>query len=300
MKLLITGAWKHTEKEIAQLERLGYKCVFHQNEKNKLPQEYFEVDGVICNSLFQYNDAKLFKNLKFVQLTSAGLDRIPLDYFNSKGIKVFNASGVYSIPIAEFVISSILDLYKKKFVFYENQKHHIWEKQRDLLELSGKTICIIGCGSVGKECAKRFKAFDCTVLGVDLKSFENNLFDEIVVISSAGEYIKKADVVVLTLPFTAETKGMFDLQMFEQMKKASIIVNVARGAIVNTNDLIYALQSNLVGGAILDVFEEEPLKSDSLLWDMNNVIVTPHSSFAGDGNTNRLNELIISNLRKQI
>ena len=135
MKLLITGAWKYSNQDIENLQMLGFECFFHYNEKDQLPTELFNVDGIICNNLFLHNDVTRFKRLQFVQFTSAGLDRVPLNYFKSKGVKIFNAAGVYSIPISEFVISSVLDLYKKKFTFYENQKKHIWEKQRNLFEI---------------------------------------------------------------------------------------------------------------------------------------------------------------------
>lgn len=300
MKLLITGAWNYTDNDIRQLELLGYNCVFHQSEKEPLSQNCFDVDGVICNGLFLYNDAGAFHNLKFVQLTSAGLDRIPIEYFKKKKIKVFNAAGVYSTPIAEFVLSSILDLYKRKFVFYENQKKQIWAKQRDLLELNGKTICIVGCGNVGSACAKLFKAFGCFVLGVDLIPFDSNLFDSVVSIKDIKDHIGKADVVVLTLPLTEDTRNLFDISMFTQMKRSSILINVARGGIVNNDDLSQALNKKLITAAILDVFETEPLSSESPLWNMDNLIIYPHNSYVGDGNNARLAKLIKHNLEGQL
>ena len=300
MKLLITGAWNYNQEDIQKLKSLGYECFFHQNEDEPLPLSFFDVDGVICNGLFLYNDFTKFNKLKFVQLTSAGLDRIPIKYFNEKNIKVFNAIGVYSTPISEYVISSVLDLYKQKSVFYRNQTNHKWIKQRNIVELSNKTVCIVGCGNVGKECAKKFKGFDCRVIGVDVSSFEAQSFDSIIPINRLSEYLAISDIVVLTLPLTDKTRNLVDYSFFKCMKRTSVLVNVARGAIVKTSDLIDALNNNTIGGAVLDVFETEPLDSKSPLWDMDNVLITPHNSFVGEGNNQRLSKLIILNLEKQI
>lgn len=300
MKLLITGAWKHSTNDIAELEKLGYECFFHQNESDPLDEEFYDVEGVVCNGLFLYNSVKSFRNLKFIQLTSAGLDRLPMDYIRSIDIKVFNATGVYSIPIAEFVVASVLDFFKKKNIFYDNQKKHEWLKQRDILELNGKTICIVGCGNIGKECAKLFKAFNCKILGVDLFASNSLLFDSILPIENIASHLQMADVVILTLPLTNETRWLFNLSMLKKMKNTAILVNVSRGGVVETNDLIEAIKNKEIGGAILDVFDEEPLSPSSPLWDLDNVFIYPHNSFIGDGNEHRLSRLIISNLEKQL
>ena len=116
-------------------------------------------------------------------MTSAGLDRVPVGYINEKGIKLFNAKGVYGIPMAEYAVCGVLQLYKNTEFFYKNQQKGVWQKNRNLLELYGKTVCIFGCGNVGQECAKRFKAFGCKVIGLDISPYESDLFD----------YIKCAD-----------------------------------------------------------------------------------------------------------
>lgn len=116
-----------------------------------------------------------FKNLRYIQLTSAGYDRVPLDYVKEHQIEIHNARGVYSIPMAEFAISGVLQLYKQARFFDNNQKNHQWIKHRGLLELNEKTVCIVGCGSVGTECAKHFAAFGCQVVGIDLYQEKNSI-----------------------------------------------------------------------------------------------------------------------------
>ena len=168
-KILLTGAFKYSKDQLSEIERLGFKILYVQDERMPLDFDVSDIDIVACNNLFLYNDIKGFKNLKTIQLTSAGVDRVPLDYINEKGIQLFNARGVYSIPMAEWVILKILEIYKKSRIFYKNQERHKWEKQRELFELSDKTAVIIGYGSVGDEIAKRLKAFGVDVIGVGRK-----------------------------------------------------------------------------------------------------------------------------------
>ena len=295
MKLLITGAWKCTSEQLNQIEAMGHSIVFMQNEKDELPCSYEEVEGVICNGLFLSHPIEKFTSLRYIQLTSAGFDRVPMDYVKSHGIEIHNARGVYSIPMAEFAISGVLQLYKQSRFFYGNQKKSVWEKHRGVLELYGKTVCIVGCGNVGTECAKRFQAFGCKVLGVDLYPREDNAYEKIYSLSSLDEALLQSDVVVLTLPLTEETRHMMNEQRFAKMKDGSVLVNIARGAVVDEQALLKALDEKLLG-AVLDVFEEEPLSADNPLWKKANVIVTPHNSFASDGNALRLQEVIFKSL----
>ena len=297
MKLLITGAWKCTSEQLNQIEAMGHSIVFMQNEKDELPCSYEEVEGVICNGLFLYHSIEKFTSLRYIQLTSAGFDRVPMDYVQAHGIAIHNARGVYSIPMAEFAISGVLQLYKQSRFFYESQKKSVWEKHRGVLELYGKTVCIVGCGNVGTECAKRFQAFGCKVLGVDLYPREDNAYEKIYSLSSLDDALLQSGVVVLTLPLTEETRYMMNEQRFAKMKNGRVLVNIARGAVVDEQALLKAVDEKLLG-AVLDVFEEEPLSPDNPLWAKENVILTPHNSFVGDGNGDRMYQVILENLNK--
>lgn len=297
MNLLLTGAWQGAKENIATLEEMGHSVQFLQFEKDPLPCEYAWVEGVVCNGLFLYHDIELFKNLRYIQLTSAGYDRVPMDYIQSHGITVHNAAGVYSIPMAEYALWGVLTLYKQGRFFLDNQQHHRWEKHRGLLELAGKTVCILGCGSVGSECAKRFEAFGCNVLGVATKARVQEHFSAVHSMKSLSQVLPQADIVVLALPLTQETKGLFSKEIFEKMKEGAVFVNIARGAIADTPALLDALKTKLAG-AVLDVFEEEPLSENSFLWNQDNVILTPHNSFVGENNQTRLVNGIFNNLKE--
>jgi len=295
MRLLVTGAWSDAQAHLPQLQAMGHETVFLQQEGDALPCEPQWVEGVICNGLFLHHPIAQFSNLRYIQLTSAGFDRVPMAYIRQKGIEIHNAAGVYSAPMAEFAVSGVLQLYKQADFFRENQKAHKWEKHRGLRELTGQTVCILGCGSVGTACAKRFAAFDAHVIGVDLLPKENRFFEKIYPVEQLNEALPLADVVILTLPLTEQTRHMMNSDRLSRMKAGSVLVNIARGALVDTAALQAALQTHL-SAAILDVFEEEPLPPESPLWDMQNVIITPHNSFVGDGNGKRLWQLIERNL----
>lgn len=296
MKILVTGALPKADDTIPKLEQLGHTVLFMQNEKEPLPCEYEWVEGTICNGLFLSHPIERFVNLRYIQLTSAGYDRVPMDYVKAHKIEIHNARGVYSIPMAEFAICGVLQLYKQAAFFRENQKEHQWNKHRGLLELNGKTVCIVGCGSVGTECAKRFVAFGCDVLGVDLFPYQSELYTEMRTLDKLSETLGRSDIVVLTLPLTEETKYLFNSERFAMMKHGSVLVNIARGAVVDTNALVNALREGLYG-AVLDVFEKEPI-GESELWDMDNVLISPHNSFVSECNNSRLIKIILDYLNQ--
>lgn len=296
MKLLVTGAWACNKEQLNTIEKMGHSVTFMQNESEQLPCSYDEIEGVIANGLFLTHPIEKFKSLKYIQLTSAGFDRVPIEYAQSKGIKLLNARGVYSIPMAEFAILGVLQLYKQSEYFSKNKLAKLWQKHRGLLELYGKTVCIVGCGNVGTECAKRFKAFGCEVLGVDLYPRLDDNYKAIYSLDKINNLLSNADVVILTLPLTEETKHLFDKELFNSFKNNSVLVNISRGAVVDENALLDALDNRLLG-AVIDVFENEPLSELSPLWDRDNVILTPHNSFVSDGNAKRLEEVIFSNLK---
>lgn len=298
MNLLVTGAWKCAPEQLDKLREMGHQVVFMQNESDDLPVDPAWVEGMVCNGLFLHHDIGLFSGLRFIQLTSAGFDRVPMEEVTRRGIKICNARGVYGIPMAEFAIGGVLQLYKQSRFFGKNQKNHSWNKHRGLLELWGKQVTIVGCGNIGQECAKRFAAFDCCVVGVDIFQAQLPNIETMYDISCLPEVLPDSDVVVLTLPLTEGTRHLFDEKMLQNIKPGGILVNIARGGVVDTDALIRALQTRL-GGAVLDVLEEEPLNEDSPLWDMEQVILTPHNSFVGDNNSQRLADVILRNLNEQ-
>lgn len=298
MNLLVTGACRCTKEQLDQLRQKGHTVEFMQNESDPLPVDPQWVEGLVCNGLFLHHSIDLFTRLRFIQLTSAGFDRVPMAEVERRKIRICNARGVYGIPMAEFAVAGVLQLYKQSRFFADNQKAHGWNKHRGLLELWGRQVTVVGCGNIGQECAKRFAAFDCRVVGVDIFEAQLPNIEKMYHISRLQEVLPQSDVVVLTLPLTEQTRHLLNKEAFDGMKKGAILVNIARGGVVDTQALVSALDSHL-GGAVLDVFEQEPLAPESPLWDMENVLVTPHNSFVGDHNSQRLAAVIMNNLENE-
>lgn len=291
MNLLITGAWAGAKENIRNIEQMGHSVCFLQFEKDELPCSFDWVEGIIGNGIFLFHPIEQFQNLRYIQLTSAGFDRVPMDYIENHHIEIHNARGVYSIPMAEFAVTGVLYLYKQMRFFSENQVKHEWEKHRGLLELNGKTVCIVGCGSVGTECAKRFKVFGCHIVGLDLFPRQDDFYERMVHLNFLDDELPHADIVVLSLPLTAETRHMMNQERLTLLKKSAVLVNIARGAVMDTDALMEHISE--IGGAVLDVFEDEPFDEASPLWNMKNVVITPHNSFVGDGNRKRLDKVIM-------
>jgi phosphoglycerate dehydrogenase-like enzyme len=295
MNLLITGAWRHTPAQLDTLRQMGHTLLEMPDERGELPCSPDWVEGVICNGLFLYHPIESFTSLTYVQLTSAGLDRMPMAYAAEKGITVHNARGVYSIPMAEFALASVLSVYKESRHFAAAQSGRRWDKHRGLRELYGKRVCIVGCGSVGTECAVRFAAMGCEVVGVDLFPREDEHYAVMLPIGGLDTALMTADVLVLTLPLTEETYHLMNRERLGLLPDGCVLVNIARGGILDTEALAEALQKRPIT-AVLDVFEEEPLGEDSPLWGMDNAVLTPHNSFVGEGNPERLWGVIRRNL----
>ena len=294
MKAIVTGALQPTPDDLAALETLGLEVTVHPDERAAVENpERFDI--AVCNNLFGFHNIDTFSNLKYIQLTAAGMDRLPLDRIRSRGIKLHNAAGVYSIPMAEFALWGVLELYKQGRFFSENQKLRRWEKHRNLRELAGRTVLIAGCGSVGSECARRFSAFGCRCLGLATTGRQQESFEAVHPMDRLEALLPLADIVVLALPLTEQTRHLLDGAMLARMKAGSILVNLARGPIVDTDALLNALSGPL-SGAVVDVFETEPLPEDSPLWDAENLILTPHNSFVGEHNHARMMQTLIRNL----
>ena len=296
MNLLLTGAWAEAQAQIPALEARGFRVRFLQNERDPLPCPGDWVEGLVCNGLFLHHDLEEFPRLRWVQLTSAGLDRVPLDRLRARGVALRSARGVYSVPMAEFALAGVLALYKQLPFFLDRQRAGGWEKRRDLRELRGRRVTVLGCGSVGTECAKRFAAMGCAVTGVDLLPRQDAAYAAILPLEALETQLPRTDILILTLPLSPETRHLVDGRRLSLLPGDAVLVNISRGAVADEAALTAALAQARLSGAVLDVFETEPLPQDSPLRAMENVILSPHNSFVGEGNQARLTALIMENL----
>ncbi len=262
--------------------------------------ESFDALGIIVypNYVIKENIEK-YKNLKWIQIFSAGFNTIDLDYLRENNIVLTNAKDVYNKPIAEDVITKILTFNRNVNKYYENMKTSLWKRYNNEYELTSSTVGIIGVGSIGLEIAKRLKGFETKIIGYRRKPNKEEYFDEIFTGEEGlNKLLKESDYVVIALPLNKETYGMINLEKLKLMKKESLLINIARGEIVNQDDLIYALENNLIRGAALDVLVSEPLPIDNKLWKMDNVFITPHNSFSSPYTINRLVDLLINNIKR--
>ncbi len=245
-------------------------------------------------------DAKL---LRWYQLPSAGVNCYgdkALYYHDD--IIVTNSSGVYDVPISEYIVAGILAMFKQFPVHFDNKQRHHWGVDwGQAREFPGSTVGIVGLGSIGSSTAKKLKAFDARIMAVKRTlSQKPDYVDELFDISGLPDLLKASDVVVVTLPGTNDTEGMFDSDKFAMMKKNAIFVNIGRGSIVDQDALIEALREEKIGGAVLDVTTPEPLPADSPLWDFPNVMITSHTSGNSNNNNARRFEIFTENLKNYI
>lgn len=300
MNLLLTGCFGYTEEQIEEIRSLGYKTFFLQQEKDDLPISAEKIDAVVCNGLFMSHDIATFDRLKLIQLTSAGFDRVPVDKIKDRGIELYNARGVYSTPMAEWAVFRVLEHYKQGWFFLDQQKTKCWTKHRGLREIAAINVAIVGAGNVGQEVGKRFQAFGAKTTGFDIHTNVTIGFDNMALTSSLCEKIKEFDVVVVTAPLLPSTRGLISREVLLRMKDNAMLVNIARGGLIDEYSLCEVLAQRKSLFAALDVFESEPLSEDSPLWNLDNVALSPHNSFVSDGNNKRMFDVIYNNLKKII
>ncbi len=300
MKLLIAKRNGMSEAEIAALAELGFELKLDALDHKPYEGSTEDIDAVICYQFFNHNDIRRFPNLKLIHLTSAGYDHMPLEYLREKGIALYNARGVYSVPIAEFVLGGVLQLYKEAAYFRAEMGRGGWKQLGRLRELGGKNVSILGAGSIAAEISKRFTAMGCTVTALCRHPKPDGDFAEVRNISELEEILPKTDIMILAAPLNEGTFHIMNQGTFGLMKPGSVFVNIARGGLADTPALVEALRSGQLSGAVLDVFEEEPLPPDHPLRDMENVIITPHNSFAGEYNGRRTFEMMHRDLKDWI
>lgn len=295
MKTLVTGALGATREELNRLESLGLEIALHPDEREPVacPERY---EAVIGNGLFVWNDISAFSSLKYIQLTSAGYDRVPMDYIKAHSIEIHNAAGVYSVPMAEWTVMALLELFKNANKSRDNQLACRWEKDRSWRELGGKTACIVGFGAYGQEVAKRLKAFGMAVHVVNRTKKDSPFVDKFGSLEELEQALGAADAVILAIALAEGTESLIASHQIKAMKPGAVLLNAARGPLLDEDALVEALRSGHLAGAALDVFQQEPLPEGSPLWTLPNVLLTPHNSFIGEGNHRRMMELATKNL----
>ncbi len=237
--------------------------------------------------------------VRWVQLTHAGAERVSPQLI-ADGITFTTAGGLAATPIGEFVMTYILMFSKGWPGLFRAQQGRTYARQMGR-ELYGRTVGIVGMGYIGGEVARLARAFGCRVIGMRRSFSErgpDEIADEAVPPSDLGYLLSESDFVVIAAPLTAETRGLIGAEQLRQMKRSAYLLNIARGAIVDEQALVAALKDGTIAGAGLDVFAREPLPAASELWDLENVLLTPHVSAGTEIYNKRAADIFCSNLER--
>lgn len=245
-------------------------------------------------------DFKRAKNLRWIQATGAGVDGLLFPELVESDVILTNASGVHPIPIAEHTFALILAITRGLTKSFEGKNKRAWLHNEVFIdELYGKTIGIVGYGRIGQGIARLAKGFGMKVIGLkrnpekDIEVKPDMLLGK----DSIDTLLKESDIVVLIVPLTKETYHLIGERELKLMKPTSILINVARGKVIDENALIRALKEKWILAAGLDVFETEPLPPESELWELDNVVITPHIAGLNPYYTDRLLDIFIKNLK---
>ncbi|OCT11957.1 hydroxyacid dehydrogenase [Paenibacillus pectinilyticus] len=283
-------------------EDLKKRSQFHWFTSSKEAREHIsDADVLISAGRLHPDLVAQATKLKWVQTLSAGIDKLPLEDLARRDVIVTNARGVHTIQMSEFALSLMLQWVRKANLLHDNQQQHVWDHQVQFGELHGKTIGIIGAGAIGEAVARKAKAFDMKVIGLNRSGTPQAAFDTTVHGEEGlAHLLAQSDFVVVLLPSTPKTRGFLRQDHLDLMKPNAFFINLARGDVLNEEALILALQQGKIAGAALDVFAQEPLPPSSPLWSMNNVILTPHIAGASVHYTDRVSTIFYHNLRAML
>jgi len=252
---------------------------------------------VLRNADKAFIDALLASEaLRFVQSAGAGYDTWHFQQLLARGVRLCTAH-VNNVPIAEFVLREVLDRFQRADRWRAGQATQHWE-HHEWREVSGSTWLVVGVGAIGAAVAARARAFGAHVIGIRRTPDGTEPVDEMVGPDALLDQLPRADVVVLTLPGGDATQHLVDAAFLAAMRADAVLVNVARGSIIDEDALVAALDAGRPDFAVLDVVGTEPLPPDSPLWTHPRIVVTPHSSSGGDGRFARGADLFAENLRR--
>ncbi|WP_127583471.1 D-2-hydroxyacid dehydrogenase [Paenibacillus koleovorans] len=220
--------------------------------------------------------------LRWIHTWSSGIERIPLEELKMRGIRLTCSRGVYAVPIAESVLLMMLWFARNGRTYLESQLNRQWRIDKQGGELYGKTLGLLGVGGIGREIAIRARAFGMRVLGYRRNDKPVEGVDILYSQDRLDTLVAESDYIVNSLPLNFATAGLVDDKLIRMMKRSAYYINVGRGGTTNQDALTQALLEDRLSGAGLDVFQEEPLPASSPLWQLSNVLLTPHAAGTSD------------------
>lgn len=284
-------------EEFQRLQLAFPEVVFEANIK-----QCQDAEVLICNPSFITEEhLNLLPKLRWIHLLMSGYNSVDLAMLKNRNIVLTNSKDVFHLQIAEDVLAKILYFNRDLGRFHEQQKKHIWQLIPDQFEIYQSTVGIIGAGSIGQEIAKRFKAFECHLLGYRkskglVPTFDEMFQDE----EGLKSLVTRSDYLIVAIPLSKETYHLINQEVLALMKPTALFVNVARGEVVDQEALVEVLKNKRIRGAGLDVTTPEPLPIGHPLWDLENVLITSHNASSSQLMYRRITDLIISNLKKYL
>lgn len=303
MKIVLTDAQTVLDNlvDATALKKLGEVVEYGLLKYEEVAEKIADADIVICNKtkLDSYT-LRLAKNLKYIGLFATGYNNIDIDYCKEHNIAVCNAGSYSTNAVAQHTFALILEHYNNTAKYNQFVQDGKWKRSKTfspfvypLSELAGKTLGIVGLGSIGKAVAKIANAFEMNVIAYNRSPREI----ENVKMVSLDELLSKSDIVSVHCPLNSDSEYMFNKETFAKMKKGALFVNTARGGVMVEQDLFDALESEHLGGAAIDTLAVEPMEKDCILMNAKNCIITPHIAWAPLETRVRLMNIVVDNIK---
>jgi len=259
-------------------------------------RRYLREATVVAGKRIDADEVAAAENLRLFACNAAGVDHLPLDALAERGVAVTNASGVHGPNVAEHVLGWVLTFARRLDEGRRRQRRREWRRFQSFTELAGSTVTVVGLGSIGETVVERFRGFDVDTIGVRHTVAKGGPTDEVVGYEDLADVLPGTDVLVLACPLTETTEGLIGEPELDALPADAIVVNVARGGVIDTPALVDALRANALHGAALDVTDPEPLPSDHDLWGFENVFLTPHVAGHTPEYWERCADILVENL----
>jgi D-3-phosphoglycerate dehydrogenase len=298
MKIVIHDQFSVTPELLALVREAAPGATVVVADKEALPVELEDAEV-----FYGFHLPDVFaraRKLKWIQSSAAGLDKILVPELINRGFTITNASGIHSAAVAECAWSLTLAIGRSLHTYVRQQQQHCWQ-WAPLIDMFGGTAGVIGRGGIGRQYARVARAFDMRVIAVDPHVREKpETVADLWPMSGLDDLLRQSDVVLISCPYTRETHYLVDRARLAIMKPTAILVNIARGGIIDEAALVDALRAGKLGGAGLDVTEIEPLPPDSPLWDTPNLVISPHCGGISAHRVRKLIEFFCENLRRYV
>ena len=303
MKIVLTDAQTVLDSLVNAdvLKQFGEVTEYGLLRYDEVAEKIADADIVVCNkTMLDKNTLRLAKNLKYIGLFATGYNNIDIEYCAEQGITVCNAGSYSTNAVAQHTFALILEHFNNTANYNKFVQDGLWKRSKtfspfvyQLNELAGKTIGIVGLGSIGRAVAKIANAFEMRVLAYNRSEKSVDGVEPV----SLDALLEQSDIVTVHCPLNKDSENMFDKNTFAKMKRNALFVNTARGGVMVEQDLYDALESGTIGGAAIDTLAVEPMEENCILMGAKNCIITPHIAWAPVETRVRLMNIVADNIR---